>query len=118
MSYFATELNVATNFTGLSERQLHLLIVGMSNLELPDPTVMAELPGYLANCMAAEIESAFADHEEFGFHLGFPKGDNAEIPYEFHDLAEKLQELSHDKAVFLIGFLEGFMEARCARAEC
>lgn len=116
MSYFATELDTTTKFTGLSHRDLYLLIVTMNGIKLPDLSIIGDLPGYLASCVSAESASAFADHDQVGFHTGLPDGDSAEIAYEFSDLTEKLQSLRQDQAAYLIGFLEGFMEAQRSRA--
>ena len=116
MSHFVTELDTTTKFTGLSHRNLYLLIVTMNGIKLPDLSIIEDLPGYLAGSVSEEAKSAFSDHEEFGCHLGFPDGDSAEIPYELSDLTEKINSLRHDQAAWLFGFLEGFMEAQQLRA--
>lgn len=99
-------------YTGLTSREVHLLVTGLNGIDLGDLRIMADFPALLAGSMAGEAESAFADYEEFGCNLGMPANDSPEVPYEYSDLAEKLQKLTQEQAAFLIGFSAGFWEAR------
>lgn len=98
--------------TGLTQRELHLLLVGLNGIAPPRISALADVPNYLANCVHSEAESAHEDFRAFGANLGFPAHDSAEVPYEYSDLAEKLRALSITEASFLLGFAVGFWEGR------
>lgn len=106
--------SVAVQYTGLTPRELQLLVTSLNGLDYSSIAWEVDLKSMLVNFVSAETESAFFDDEQFGGNLGLRSGNDADVPYEYSDLQEKLLHLKEEQAGFLIGYAEGFWAARSA----
>jgi hypothetical protein len=102
--------------TGLTPRELYLLVVAQNGVAASARAAGAFFAGNLAMSMHAAGEVSFRERERFGGDLNFPENDTADTPYEYYEMAEKIAKMRDDKAAFLEGFAAGFWAA-CEDAE-
>ncbi len=112
MKAFPTADSQAAAQTGLSPREIYLFVSSLNGIRPMKLGFIGDLPSYLSMLIAGETASAFEDLEEIGFNLGTPRDDSADVPYQFSDLSEKVQQLTTTQASYLLGFAAGFWEAR------
>lgn len=99
---------------GLTLRECELLIVFRNGLLRSSRALPSG--AYLAAEMSAEADNVVEDHKQFGRSLAYILDDTAELPYEVHDLAEKLSRLEPWQAAaiefFIYGFWAGVQQGR------
>jgi hypothetical protein len=99
---------------GLTPRECELLISFRNGLSR-NPGVLPS-GAYLAAELSAEASNVVEDQEQFGRSLAFVPDDTAELPYEVHDLVEKLGRLEPWQAAaieyFIYGFWAGVQQGR------
>ena len=97
--------------TGLTPRELYLFVASRNGLIPTARGIGAFRAEILATELYATAEIALQDHERFGMDLNFTENDTPNTPYEYYDIAEKIDNMRDDQAAFLEGFAAGFWAA-------
>lgn len=99
----------STRRFGLSERDTQLLVSALNGIALHE-TVMPTTQ-WLSQGIYAAIAESHADLNELGTDMGLDES-NPELPLEYQDLLEKIQQLADWQSAALYFYALGFLEGR------